>query len=109
MSKGKNRADAEAAAMLYSALAGTSEHQTGLCVDILQGDFGLTKDFENSTAFKWLSANAYKFGFILSYPSGKESVTGFQYEPWHYRFVGREVASAIYNSGITLGEYHELT
>ena len=108
MRKGKSREEAEAAAMLYSEIAGTSEHQTGLCVDILQGNYGLTKDFENSSAYRWLSENAYKFGFILSYPSGKESVTGFQYEPWHFRFVGREVSSAIYTSKITLGEYHEL-
>ena len=92
-----------------SALPGHSEHQTGLSVDFVQGTTSLTKDFENSTAFAWLSENAHKFGFILRYPKDKITVTGYDYEPWHYRFVGRTVASRIYEAEICYEEYLELT
>lgn len=88
-----------------SALPGQSEHQTGLSVDFVQGTTSLTKNFESSTAFAWLSENAHKFGFILRYPKDKTSVTGYDYEPWHYRFVGRTVASRIYEAGICYEEY----
>ena len=92
-----------------SALPGHSEHQTGLCVDFVQGTRSLTKDFESSTAFAWLKDNAHKFGFILRYPSSKEAITGYDYEPWHYRFVGRTVASRIYESNICFEEYVALS
>ena len=92
-----------------SAEPGHSEHQTGLSVDFVQGTTSLTKDFENSTAFAWLSENAHKFGFILRYPEDKTDITGYDYEPWHYRFVGRTVASRIYEAGICYEEYIELT
>ena len=98
--------DAESVANYYSAKAGTSEHQTGLCVDvILNGHSELTTDFEHTRSFAWLSQNAHRFGFILRYPSGKSDVTGFTYEPWHFRYVGRDAATAIYQSGLTLEEY----
>ena len=100
-------ADAEKVALSYSAAPGSSEHQTGLCIDFttqsLWGD--LNTDFEKTDAFQWLSQNAYKFGFILRYPQGKEAITGYTYEPWHYRFVGREAATDIFYSNMTLEEY----
>ena len=96
-SKGENWADSVA------ARAGFSEHQTGLALDIVT--YGSTmNNFENSDEFKWLSKNAYKYGFILRYPKGKEHITGYKYEPWHYRYVG-DIASTIYNRNITLEEY----
>ncbi|MBR2020091.1 MAG: M15 family metallopeptidase [Clostridia bacterium] len=97
--------DAEAVVRSYSAEPGKSEHQTGLCIDFVTSTAGLTEAFENTEAFAWLSENAYKFGFILRYPKGKEGVTGYTYEPWHYRFVGREAATDIYYRGLTLEEY----
>lgn len=105
------REDAETVVQSYSALPGQSEHQTGLCVDFITSDMGgqLTEAFENTAAFAWLSQNAYKFGFILRYPKGKEDVTGYTYEPWHYRFVGREAATDIFVGNITLEQYLQLT
>lgn len=101
--------DAEKVANYYSAKAGQSEHHTGLCVDLMtDGMKELDETFSNTAAFAWLSENAYRFGFILRYPKGKESITGYCYEPWHYRFVGAEVASEIWARGITLEEYLEV-
>ncbi len=108
---GMTREEAEAAALEYSARPGTSEHQSGLCVDITnRSDMSgkLEENFEQTEEFKWLCENAHKFGFILRYPKGKEDVTGYTYEPWHYRFVGRTAAAEIYNSGLCLEEYLEL-
>ena len=86
----------------YSARAGHSEHQTGLAFDVnsLEQSFGETK------AGKWLSDNCYKYGFILRYPKGKEDITGYMYEPWHFRYLGTKAAE-LYNNGnwITLEEY----
>ena len=93
---GKSRADT------YSARAGTSEHQTGLATDINS----LSTDFENTVAFRWLIKNSYKYGFILRYPKGKTNITGYMYEPWHYRYVGTEVAKIIYEKDITYEEYY---
>jgi LAS superfamily LD-carboxypeptidase LdcB len=102
-----SRADAERVVLSYSAYPGTSEHQTGLCVDFITDSMGgeLTVAFERTDAFAWLSQNAYKFGFILRYPKEKEHITGYTYEPWHYRFVGREVATDIYFGNLTLEQY----
>ncbi len=104
---GLDRADAQTVVASYSAVPGQSEHQTGLCVDLITSDMKdkLTVDFENKAAFAYLSENAHKFGFILRYPKGKEEITGYVYEPWHYRFVGREVATEIYRCGLALEEY----
>lgn len=93
---GKKKADT------YSARAGTSEHQTGLATDVNS----VSSSFENTDAFKWLSKNSYKFGFILRYPKGKEYITGYMYEPWHYRYVGKDVAKIIYEKNITYEEYY---
>ena len=103
--------DAETVVQSYSALPGQSEHQTGLCIDFAtkEEDEVLTEAFENTRAFAWLAQNAYKFGFILRYPKGKEDITGYTYEPWHYRFVGREAATDIYNGNMTLEQYLQLT
>ncbi len=100
-------ADARAVASSYSALAGQSEHQTGLCIDFITPEMNaeLTEAFENTAAFAWLSENAYRFGFILRYPKGMEDITGYTYEPWHYRFVGREAATDIHVGGLTLEQY----
>ena len=102
--------DAHTVVQSYSAKPGQSEHQTGLCVDLITSDMGaeLTEAFETTSAFAWLSENAYKFGFILRYPKGKEDVTGYTYEPWHYRFVGREAATDIYVGQMTLEQYLQL-
>lgn len=98
--------DARTVVLSYSAYPGTSEHQTGLCVDFITSEMsGLTTAFENTEAFSWLVENAYKFGFVLRYPKGKEDITGYTYEPWHYRFVGREAATDMHFGNLTLEEY----
>ena len=91
-------------AELCSAHPGHSEHQTGLAVDI--ADLSLDYDnFENTKEFIWMQNNAYKYGFILRYPKAKFHITGFKYEPWHYRYVGIDIATYIHNNNITLEEY----
>lgn len=96
--------DALKVVMSYSALPGASEHQTGLCLDFVTSSAMLTQSFENTDAFDWLSQNAYRFGFILRYPEDKTEITGFSYEPWHFRFVGREAATELYFRNLTLEE-----
>lgn len=91
-------------ALECSAKPGHSEHQTGLAVDV-EGSNEDYNNFENSKEFIWMKDNAHKYGFILRYPKGKEKVTGFKYEPWHYRYVGNEVAKYIYKNNLTLEEY----
>lgn len=86
----------------YSARPGSSEHQTGLASDINW----VSNSFENSNEFKWLTNNAHKYGFILRYPKGKTYITGYMFEPWHYRYVGSEVAKYIYEHDITYEEYY---
>lgn len=111
MANGLSRAEAEKKVAAYSAPPGYSEHQTGFVVDFLQtGASDLTEAFENSAAFAWLSENCYRFGFILRYPKSADqiAITGYDYEPWHYRFVGREAATEIMKRGITLEEFLEL-
>lgn len=91
-------------ALKCSAKPGHSEHQTGLAVDVM----GSNKDynlFEESKEFEWMKENAHKYGFILRYPKGKEKITGFKYEPWHYRYVGIYVATIIYQEDLTLEEF----
>lgn len=87
----------------WVALPGTSEHQLGIAVDINADKTRST----NEEVYAWLAQNAYKYGFILRYPQGKEDITGTDYEPWHYRYVGKEVAEEIYNAQICLEEYME--
>jgi D-alanyl-D-alanine carboxypeptidase len=92
--------------MRTSARPGSSEHQSGLCVDLIEkGELSLEVTFENTGAFRWLSDNAHHYGFILRYPADKEALTGYSYEPWHYRFVGIDAATVIYEDKICLEEY----
>lgn len=91
-------------ALLCSAKPGHSEHQTGLAVDV-EGSNKDYDEFEKAIEFNWMKENAHKYGFILRYPKGKENITGFKYEPWHYRYVGIQNATNIYNKNITLEEY----
>ena len=87
-----------------SARPGHSEHQTGLAVDVMGSNLDYNI-FEDSIEFNWMQKNAYKYGFILRYPKGKEHITGFKYEPWHYRYVGIKIAKEIYENNLTLEEY----
>jgi D-alanyl-D-alanine carboxypeptidase len=94
--------------LTYSARPGTSEHQTGLCVDLISTEhLALDVSFEDNPAFEWLTENAHHFGFILRYPEDMEDVTGYSYEPWHYRFVGVKAATEIYEGEMVLEEYLE--
>jgi len=85
----------------YVARPGHSEHETGLAIDINS----VSRSFENTKSFRWLQDNAHLYGFILRYPKGKEHITGFGYEPWHYRFVGAQAANEIKEMDITFDEY----
>ena len=89
----------------YSARPGHSEHQTGLATDIVKVGVSMY-DFYSTKEFSWLKDNAYKYGFILRYPKGKEHLTGYMYEPWHYRYVGESVAKYIYENDIVYEEYY---
>ncbi|WBW95184.1 D-alanyl-D-alanine carboxypeptidase family protein [Oceanirhabdus sp. W0125-5] len=91
----------------FSARPGESEHQTGLAMDITSPSVKnvLTQRFGQTPEGKWVKANAHKFGFIIRYPQGKEHITGYQYEPWHLRYVGKEAAEEIKNNNFTLEEY----
>lgn len=91
------------------ALPGASEHQTGLAVDFAIYENGIYNDNikEDDKEAIWLKENAWKYGFILRYPKGKESITGFNFEPWHYRFVGLDLAKKLYDNGVTLEEYYK--
>ena len=89
----------------YSARPGYSEHQTGLAVDVVADDNSLA-NFENTKEFTWIKNNAYKYGFIMRYPKDKEYITGYMYESWHYRYVGKEIAKEIYDKGLTFEEYY---
>ena len=89
----------------YAARPDFSEHQTGLSVDIFSPGSNMST-FEGTDEFKWLSENSYKYGFILRYPKGKEDITGYSYEAWHYRYVGKDLAKKVYDSGLTYDEYY---
>ena len=93
-------------ALKCSAKAGHSEHQTGLSVDVM-GSNNDYDQFEKSKEFDWMKNNSYKYGFILRYPKGKEYITGFKYEPWHYRYVGKDAANEMKETGMCLEEYVE--
>jgi len=91
----------------FSAKPGESEHQTGLAVDVSSPsvNYQLTRDFGDTEEGRWLATHAHEFGFILRYPEGKENITGYMYEPWHLRYVGKFVAKEIYQEETTLEEY----
>ena len=104
--RGKSAADT------FSARPGHSEHQTGLAFDVCAtGKACINSGFDNTPEAKWLSENAYKYGFVLRYPSGKTNETGYKYESWHFRYVGVELATKLYNGGnwITLEDYFGIT
>jgi len=94
------------AANKFSARPGQSEHQTGLALDIAyqNRDCYLDICFGQKAAGLWLAANAYKYGFVLRYPADKTAITKYQYEPWHFRYVGKPLAGALHESGLTLDE-----
>lgn len=89
----------------YVARPGASEHVTGLAMDV--SDFNDKNDsFKDTESYTWMINNCYKYGFILRYPEGKENITGYSYEAWHYRYVGIDLATKIYNENITFDEYY---
>ena len=96
---GKEKADT------YSARPGHSEHQTGLAMDLNIVD----SSFEGTKEAIWIADNCYKYGFIIRYPKGKEEITGYKYEPWHVRYLGKELSEKVYKSGKTLEEYLNIT
>ena len=89
----------------FVAVPGYSEHQTGLAVDIHNGKKVYT-DFENTEEFNWMQENAYKYGFILRFPKDKVNETGYIYESWHYRYVGKDIAKYIHKNNISFEEYY---
>ncbi|MCR5794112.1 MAG: M15 family metallopeptidase [Solobacterium sp.] len=98
--EGYSREAAEAEAREWVAAPGTSEHETGLAVDI-----NAEEEAGSLRTYNWLKDNAHLYGFIQRYPEEKSSLTGIAYEPWHYRYVGKEAAAEIYDSGLCLEEY----
>lgn len=98
------RIDGQEKADTYSARAGYSEHQTGLAIDLNTIDMS----FDDTSESNWIREACYKYGFIIRYPKDKDSITGYMYEPWHIRYVGKELAKILYNDGewITLEEYY---
>lgn len=106
MGEGHDRRAAEVIAATEVAYPGTSEHHTGLAVDIIDGDYPvLDETQEQRPTQQWLLDNSWRYGFILRYPSDKTELTGIIYEPWHYRYVGKQAAEEIYSTGICLEEY----
>ncbi len=108
----------KAQVLTYSAAPGTSEHQTGLCMDLFTTEMAdlvnygdetqsnpYDKGFAETEAYTWLCENAHKYGFILRFPEDKTDVTGYAFESWHYRYVGESAAKKIHSKGITLEEY----
>lgn len=106
MQAGYSREIAEPLAATEVAHPGTSEHHTGLAVDIVDAsNYNLDETQENTPAQQWLLQNCWDYGFILRYPKNKSDITGIIYEPWHYRYVGREISQAMRDSGLCLEEY----
>lgn len=110
MAQGETADAASTATAASIAVPGTSEHETGLAMDVCSAGWfvhnsDLNAGFDQTAAFRWLSAHAAEYGFILRYPKDKNAVTGIIYEPWHYRFVGPENAEKIVRSGLCLEEY----
>lgn len=101
--EGYSKSRAKRLAEKWVAVPGTSEHQLGIAVDINADK----EKSSNEEVYEWLAENAYKYGFILRYPQGKEDITGTAYEPWHYRYVGEEAAEEIFNRQICFEEYFD--
>ena len=106
ISSGMSEDEAKTEAAKAVAIPGTSEHQLGLAVDLVDANMqDLTSAQESTETQKWLMANSWRYGFIHRYPNGKTDITGIIYEPWHYRYVGKDAAQEIFNRDITLEEY----
>lgn len=101
MAEGYSKSRARELALETVALPGTSEHELGLAVDIN----AVEGKSDSEEVYSWLAENAYRYGFIMRYPEDKTDITGKDYEPWHYRYVGKEAAKEMYNSGECLEEY----
>lgn len=101
--------DGEAKARTYSAMPGHSEHQTGLAIDLSGSDGKCAAEscFAGTKEAEWLAAHAAEYGYIIRFPEGKQAITGYIYEPWHVRYVGKEIAASITERGITLEEYYD--
>ena len=108
MERGYSYLEAYKIASITVTVPGASEHQIGLALDIVSDTYtSLDTGFGKTDAGIWLKEHGYEYGFILRYPLGKEYITGIQYEPWHYRYVGKKSATAIMKQGITLEEFLE--
>ena len=106
LQQGYSRAEAHRAAEEWVALPGTSEHHLGMAVDIVAESYQfLDRRQEETAEQQWMMAHSWEYGFILRYPTGKSSLTGIQYEPWHYRYVGRAAAAYITQNHLCLEEY----
>lgn len=104
--EGMTEDEAYAVAQTVVAIPGTSEHHLGLAVDIVDQSYQELNEFQEQTEVQqWLLEHCWEYGFILRYPNGKSDITGIIYEPWHYRYVGKEVADEIRSSGLCLEEY----
>ena len=109
MAQGLDRETAEADAKSHAAAPGYSEHQLGLAVDIVdEGYTALDEKQADTAAQQWLMENCWQYGFILRYPEGKSEITGVEYQPWHYRYVGLSAAEQIHELDITLEEYIDM-
>ncbi|MCL2634879.1 MAG: M15 family metallopeptidase [Oscillospiraceae bacterium] len=113
VAEGFSRDEAIAITSTQIAFPGASEHNAGLAIDILTLDWWDTNNsindvFDQTEEFRWLVRNSWKYGFVLRYPKGKEEITGFDYEPWHFRFVGTFRAEQMYYSNLCLEEYMDL-
>mgnify|MGYP001118990631 CR=1 FL=1 len=108
MQKGMSYLEAYKTASQTVTVPGASEHQIGLAIDITSDNYAsLDAGFGDTQAGEWLAKHSCEYGFILRYPLGKESITGIEYEPWHFRYVGKEAATIIMEKGITLEEFVE--
>jgi len=104
------RTDGQEAADRSSAKPGTSEHQTGLAFDICLANSGcsLEQSFGTTPAGQWIADHAHEYGFVVRYQQGKEQITGYEYEPWHLRYVGTELATELHSNGLTMEEFFGL-
>lgn len=110
LNAGYSEADAKTEAAKWVAPPGTSEHHTGLAMDLVSSDYwkdysDLEHGYENYDSFEWMFEHCAEYGFVLRYPKDKQEVTGITYEPWHYRYVGKEAAKYIMENGLCLEEY----
>ena len=106
MSKGMSYMEAYCISSQAVTVPGASEHQIGLAIDIVSDDYiTLDEGFADTDAGKWLAEHSYEYGFILRYPKGKEYITSIEYEPWHFRYVGKEAAAVMANENLTLEEF----